>query len=269
MKKFLAVLIVLLIAGCVGFFLGWAQLGVPSGSYGVMRSKTHGLDERLIREGDFRWVWYKLIPTNVTIQVFTLDQIERPFSFQGSLPSGDVYAAFSGFDADFSYEMSGTFSFNIRADSLLSLVSERNLAGQEDLIAYEAGLASDIEAFIRSQLEVISADEGVIASILSSGRSPVLDSAIAEAFPQIENLACRIPAAVFPDFVLYRQTRLIYEDFFAKQREYLSAGLDTDAGKQLDSRFRFDELARYGELLTKYPILLQYLAIENKAAGNP
>ncbi|GHV61166.1 hypothetical protein AGMMS49587_04590 [Spirochaetia bacterium] len=267
MKKFFAGLIILLILGGAGFFLGWAQLTVPSGSYGVLRSKTHGLDERLIREGEFRWVWYKLIPTNVTIQVFTPDRIEKTLTFRGSLPSGDVYAAFSSLNADFSYEVSANVSFNIRADALISLVSEKNLAGQDDLAAFEEGLAADVEAFIRSQLEILGENEGEIQSILGSGRSPALEDAIKRAFPQIENLSCRIPAAIFPDFALYRQSRSIYEDFLAKQREYLSAGIGAEAGKQFDSRFRFDELARYGELLTKYPILLQYLALEDGAAG--
>ncbi|GHT71770.1 hypothetical protein FACS1894110_25330 [Spirochaetia bacterium] len=263
MKKFFAFLVVLLIVGGVGFFFGWAQLGVPSGSYGVMRSKTHGLDQRLIREGEFRWVWYKLIPTNVTIQVFTPNRVEKTFTLRGMLPSGDVYAAFSSLNVDFSYELSADLSFNVRADSLIPLVSEKNLAGQEDLSAFEAGLAADIEAFIPGQMEILASNEGEMASISGSGRSPALEEAIRGAFPQIENLSCRIQAATFPDFALYRQVRGIYEDFLAKQREYLSAGMEGGAEKQLDSRFRFDELARYGELLTKYPILLQYLAIEN------
>jgi hypothetical protein len=262
MKKFFAVLVVLLIIGAAGFFLGWAQLQVPAGSYGVMRSKTHGLDERLIREGEFRWVWYKLIPTNVDIQVFTLGRVEKPFTFRGSLPSGDVYAAFSSLNVDFSYELSGVLSFNIRADALISLVSENAIAGQEDLAAFEESLAADIEAFIRSRLEILGEDEGELKLRVSSGRSPRLEDARKGAFPQIENLSCRLPAAVFPDFVLYRQVRSVYEDFLAKQREYLNAGMDAEAGKQFESRFRYDELARYGELLTKYPILLQYLALK-------
>jgi hypothetical protein len=36
---------------------------------------------------------------------------------------------------------------------------------------------------------------------------------------------------------------------------------------RLSSQLRFDELAKYGELLTKYPILLQYLSIENNQPG--
>ncbi|GHV46247.1 hypothetical protein AGMMS49546_33890 [Spirochaetia bacterium] len=271
MKKFFAVLLVLLIVGGAGFFLGWAQLCLPSGAYGVMRSKTHGLDPHLIREGEFRWVWYKLIPTNVTIQAFTLNRVDKSFTFRGKLPSGDVYAAFSGLRADFSYEVSANISFNINADSLIPLIEEKNIGGEEDLGHIEEDLAADIEAFILGRLEILGEDEGELKSILGAGLSPALEGEIKEAFPQIENLSCRIPKAIYPDFVLYRQVRGVYEDYLAKQREYLSAGMDTEAGKQFDARFRFDELTRYGELLTKYPILLQYLAIRNgePPPGNP
>ncbi|GHV13659.1 hypothetical protein FACS189491_08900 [Spirochaetia bacterium] len=268
MKKFFVFLVVLLILGGAGFFLGWAQLTVPPGSYGVLRSKTHGLDSRLIREGEFRWVWYKLIPTNVTIQLFTPNRIEKTFTFRGNLPSGDVYAAFSSLNADFSYELSANFSFNIDGDALIPLVTEKNLSGQEDLSAYEESLAAEIEAFIRSQLEILEGDEAELKAILNAGSSSRLEDTVKRAFPQARNFSCRIPGAVFPDFVLYRQVRGVYEDFLAKQREYLAAGMEMGVEKQLDSRFRFDELARYGELLTKYPVLLQYLAIEQGTVGS-
>jgi hypothetical protein len=271
MKKFFAVLFVLLIVGAVVFYFGWAQLPVPSGSYGVIRSKTHGLDPNLVRAGEFRWVWYKLIPTNVTIQVYNLNRIDKTLSFRGRLPSGDMYAAavgaFSGLTTDLSYRISEIISFNIKADSLISLIEEKNFTGQEDLEAYEESLASEIEIFTLGLLETLE-DDKELELIIEAGLSPRLENEITEAFPQIENLSCRIPASVFPDFILYRQILEIYEGFLAKQQEYSSGGMDMEAGKQFDSRFRLDELARYGELLTKYPILLQYLTLENGGLGN-
>ncbi|MDR2178508.1 MAG: hypothetical protein LBP20_10790, partial [Treponema sp.] len=102
MKKFFCFLLIIIAAGTV-FFLGWAQLTVPPGSYGVMRSKTHGVDPRLIREGEFRWVWYKLIPTNVGITIFTPRHVERSICLAGTLPLGDAYGSMVGLDTDFSY----------------------------------------------------------------------------------------------------------------------------------------------------------------------
>jgi hypothetical protein len=283
MKKFFAVFLVLLIVGALGFFFGWAQLPVPAGTYGVMRSKTHGLDPNLIREGEVRWVWYKLIPSNVTIEVYSLNRIDRTISFRGRLPSGDAInttgaddaiGAFPGFGTDFAYKISANISFKIKADSLISLIAEKNLAGQEDLELYEESLAAQIEAFILEYLETAQGvsittqgDAGEFKAILGSGLSPRLEDKITEAFPQIGNLSCRVPPSVFPDFILYQQALGAYENFLAKEREYSNGGTGAgaDAAKRLNSRFRLDELARYGELLTKYPILLQYLALESGA----
>jgi hypothetical protein len=266
MKKFFAFLIVLLIVGAAGFFLGWAQLPVKAGSYGVMRSKTHGLDPALIQEGDVRWVWYKLIPANVSIQSYTLQRIDRTVTYRGSLPSAAAYSDFSGLQADFSYEISASISFNIKAGALISLITEKNIADQAGLEAYEALLAAEIEAFTLQRLGILGEDEAELRSILNSGTSPRLENEIRQAYPFIEHFSCHIPAARYPDFALYRQIQGVYEDFLAKQRDYLSAISGSDPERQIDSRFRLDELARYGELLTKYPVLLQYLAL---TAGNP
>jgi hypothetical protein len=263
MKKFFATLIILIILGGLAFFFGWAQLAVPPGAYGVMRSKTHGIDPRLIREGEFRWVWYKLIPTNVDITAYRLNRVEHSFVFQNSLPSGGTYAAFAGISADFSYDLSASLSFTLHPDSLVSLLADFNIGSQEDLDTLEKALAGDIEALVLRQLGLDGENTGAIEEILRSGSSPELEKAIEQQFPAIENVSCLIKTAVFPDFALYRQVRELFEAFLAQQREYLSGSLREKAETRIDSRLRFDELERYGELLTKYPILVQYLAIEN------
>ncbi|MCL2234031.1 MAG: hypothetical protein FWB99_13265, partial [Treponema sp.] len=127
MKKFLLFLLFLTGIGGAGFFFGWAQLTVPPGSYGVLRSKTHGLDTQVIREGEFRWLWYKLIPTNVTVSTYTLGPVTRSIRSSGSLASGQVYAALAGVDADFSWEISGEISFSIRPEALPELTLRENL----------------------------------------------------------------------------------------------------------------------------------------------
>jgi hypothetical protein len=262
MRKFFISLFILLILGGTGFFFGWAQFGVPPGSFGVIRSKTHGLDPQIIREGEFRWVWYKLIPTNASIDIYKPNRIERQTTFKDSLPSGDVYATFTEIRADFSYELDITLSFSISADALVSLISEKNISGQADLEAFEESLARDVEAFILRHLN--APEESEISSILATGSSPALEEAAAKNFPYIENFSCRIGTTGFPDYRLYQQIRAVYEDYVAKQREYLNSSPDKNPETRINFQVRIDELARYGELLTKYPLLLEYLNLEQK-----
>jgi hypothetical protein len=262
MKKFLATLIILFILGGLAFFFGWAQLAVPPGAYGILHSKTHGIDPRLVREGEFRWVWYKLIPTNTDIQVYRLNPVEHTFTVKNTLPSGDAYAAFAGLTADFSYDISATLSFSIRPGALISLAAENNIGSQEDLDRLEKTLAGEIEGFILQNLAPDGENAGDLEEILGGGSSQALEDRITARFPAVENVRCRVKTAVFPDFALYRQARELFDAWLSRQREYLGGGLKEQAEDRIESRLRFDELERYGELLTKYPVLLHYLALE-------
>jgi len=255
MKKFLVTLLILVILAALGLFFGWAQQGVPPDAYGLIRSKTHGLDARLIKPGEFRWVWYKLIPTNTATAVFRLNPVSHEFSARGALPSGRVYAAFAGMEGDFSWEFRAAFSFNLRPESLVPLVAGHNIGDQEELARYERELAADIEAFILRRMNAL---EG----LLKDGENPELERETEGQFPLIENFSLRVKSAQFPDFEQYRQARGLYEAYIALQRDMMSGELREKARNRIESYHRFDELEQYGALLTKYPILLDYLALE-------
>jgi hypothetical protein len=72
-----------------------------------------------------------------------------------------------------------------------------------------------------------------------------------------------VNAAKVPDFALYDSVHLVYQDFLASQRQSLAENIQEAAARNIDTQLRLDELAKYGELLSKYPILLQYPGIEN------
>ena len=261
MKKFILTLFILLVCGGVVFFFGWAQFKVPVGAFGVVRSKTHGVDPRLVRSGEFRWIWYKLIPTNVQIPVFRLDPEHYSININNSLPSGNSYATFAGISADFSWELNASISFSLDPDQLVSLLAERNISSQEELDGYKRDLAERIEAFILRRL-VSGEDSLRVEEILTGGSSADIEREIESQFPYIRDFSFTVKSARFPDFALYRQIRLLYEDFIMKQREYISAALSQKAEDRIDTQLHFGELERYGQLLTQYPVLLEYLALE-------
>jgi hypothetical protein len=269
MKKFFFSFVIILILAGLAFFAGWAQLAVPPGSFGVIHSKTHGLDAELIQEGEFRWIWFKLIPTNVTITVFRLDERRYSFSVKNTLPSAGVYSDFVGIASDFSYELSASLSCSLDEKFLISLIKEHSIDGQDELEAFEEDLSGKIRTFVQGRLSSGDNYTDDLEEILASGRSSALEKDIQKAFPYIKNVSCHINAAVFPDFALYRQIRGLYEDYLEKQREYLSSDMNLNAENHINARLRFDELEKYGELLTKYPILIQYLSIEKGQVTPP
>ncbi|MDR1956793.1 MAG: hypothetical protein LBQ30_08075 [Treponema sp.] len=267
MKKIMAAGIVLILLGGTTFFFGWAQLVVPIGAYGVLRSKTHGIDPKIIQAGGVRWVWYKLIPANVDIQVFTLERVSRSFTIRDALPSGKEYASFAGFNLDFSYAASVALSFTIKPDTLVTLCRDQYIQDQAGLDAFEADLAVQIETFATQRLRIYTQDTEKTEEMVLSGSIACMEADIQKAFPTIENLSCSINTRNFPDISLYQQFRSLYQGYLAKQQEYLQTEQALQPETRMATHIRFDDLVRYGELLTKYPLLLQFIELEHKYAG--
>jgi hypothetical protein len=254
------VIIVLLGLGGAVFFFGWAHQAVPVGSYGVLRTKTHGIDPEIIREGEFRWVWYKLIPANAVISVYSPKRVERSFLISGSLSQAELYGGFASSGADFSYRLDGSFAFRVDPESLPALTESRGIAGQEDLERLETLLAAEIEAFMGRRVNEYLEESETLPGAAFAER---LKQEISTAFPGVNVLDVTMDMAEVPDFALYNSLRLIYEAYLESQQQSLMEAVREAAVRDVSARFRLDELAKYGELLTKYPILLEYLNIEN------
>ena len=265
MKKIIT-LIILLAAGGTVFYLGWAQVSVPVGSYGVLRSKTHGTSNELIRDGKFCWVWYKLIPNNVTITVFTIRENTIPLDFSGVLPSGDTYSTLAGLKTDFSYSFSGSLSYKLKAESLPALSSRENLLSQTELDSCLFRLSKEIENHTRALLWTYGDNEKILKEAGETGSIEALIKALAVSFPDIEILGSTIKMLRYPDFILYNEVRQLYRDYLTAQRTDIRTIMGRMASENIENRRRIDELAGYGELLTKYPVLIQYLTLEKGIA---
>ena len=264
MKKFFFVLLLLLILGGTVFILGWAQLTVPPGSYGVMRTKTHGLETRVIRDGEFLWFWYKAIPTNADVSVFTIKPVKRSIKSSGVLSSGDVYAAIAGLNADFSWEISGEISFSLKPECLPEFTAKESINDDQGLRKAEENLAAKIETLVLQRLKdyANNANGEDIDVIAFAASHPEISGEIESLIPEIENLNCTIQFVRIPDYALYKSLYSLYQEYLARQNAVLSIGVAKEAERKINSRIRMEELTQYGELLTKYPILIQYLNIE-------
>ena len=266
MKKIIILILLLGAAGAI-FYFGWSQASVPVGSYGVIRSKTHGTDSEIIQEGKFRWIWYKLIPANVTIAVFSIQEHTVPFEVSGVLPSGDTYSALAGLQTDFSYSFSGSLAYKLKAESLPELSDRENLVSQEGLDAYLARLSGEIGSQAKTLFWAYGENEKALAEIRETGTIAAFEKTLAAQYPDIEILSCSIKALRYPDYILYNEMRLFYRDYLAAQRAGLGGTVGRMAADNIENQRRIDELSGYGELLTKYPVLIQYLALEKGIAA--
>jgi hypothetical protein len=264
MKKFFSTLFILIILAALGLFFGWAQRGVPPDAYGIVRSKTHGLDTRLVKAGEFRWLWYKLIPTNAETGIFRLNPVNYDFSAYNTLPSGKVYADFAGIGESFSWEIRATFSFSLRPESLIPLIAQNNISAQEDLDRYENNLAEQIDAYILRRINTDDTFYRQIEELLKNGEDTELEQEIERQFLDIARFSFRVKSAQFPDFDLYQQVKKLYEGYIAIQKEIITDELRDKAKNRLEMYHRFEELEQYGALITKFPLLLDFMAQEKR-----
>jgi len=262
MKKFLVFLVILVVLAGTVFFLGWAQFAVPPGSIGVMRSKTNGIDPTVIREGEFRWYWYKVIPTNAVIDIFTIKPVNRTINSSGTLPSGTVYASAAGVSADFSWSVTGEFSFSVKPESLPSLCQKNNISSQEDLAALETSYGNSIETLILNRMNTIAQDKDKMASLVMSGMLPELNQEIINTFPELEKINCVIRTVRYPDYELYQSVRNLYNDYLSRQEKILQNYVLNNADSNMGTRLRMDDLEKIGDLLTRYPVLMQLFAMD-------
>ncbi|GAB1482775.1 hypothetical protein MASR2M78_15910 [Treponema sp.] len=263
MKKLIISFCILLILAAVLFFIGWVQYLVPSGSYGVLSSKTGGVDKRVVQAGEFRWAWERLIPGNAELILFTPKNTETKASISGKLPSAELYAPLIDPSIDFSYQADVAVSYTIKSNALTSLVADEGIRDQEGLDTWLAKKALEIQAFVDGKLLGYAKGADRAASVNDWLRlSDTLQAELEKAFPLLQNLSCTIESARFPDFTLYAEARQLYTDYLERRRSLIAATLAANAEKSARERLRFEELERYAELLEKHPLLIKYLAIE-------
>lgn len=265
MKKLVFVLVVFAAAAAV-FFPGWVQLKVPPGSVGIIRSKTHGVDSRPLVEGEFRWVWYACIPANAAVQSYKLPALNIPVRASGDLPSAAVYAAFAGLKADFSFEIDGTVFCSLKAQALPALIQRLHIEKEDDLSIWERRWTDDIGNFIRQKLWHLAENEAALEEARLKGAVSSLAAELSGAFPDFENWNQSFRTLRFPDFTLYRNLKELYTEYGEAQKKLMGAEIPGAAARLFDTRRRIDELSLYGELLSKHPHLLDYLALEKGIA---
>ena len=113
MKKFIFLLILLLITSGTVFYFGWIRL--PENTQAVVFSSITGYEEKAIKSGSFNWRWQKLIPKTFKLHVFDNSAHISSVVSEGQLPSGKVYSAILTGNPDFTYRIA--FSVNYTIDN--------------------------------------------------------------------------------------------------------------------------------------------------------
>ena len=267
MKKFVFFLIfIILLAGTVLYF-GWVK--VPENSYGVFFSTITGYDKNILETGNFYFRWQKLIPKNSNTYIINNSFRKRDITIKGLLPSGDVYSQVLQGNPNFSYSVSIAVTYSINKDFVKEYVKGKEanaLSDQTGIDNFFNQTDKSIQSLIKNYIEIgfLTNLQGTQSNAnieLNTFSSEMLKEKILANISGIIISELSVIDRYFPDINLYRVAAKQYTEISNdRKRILLEAELKT-ASKDAELARRFETLQKYGELLDKYPILIEYFKI--------
>ncbi|MCP5515246.1 MAG: hypothetical protein H7A26_07265 [Spirochaetales bacterium] len=271
MKKFLFFMFLLAAAAAAVLYFGWVR--VPENNSALFFSSLTGYDNTLMRTGKFHWRWQKLIPGNSKIYFVNTGSRKAEISLKGKLPSADTLsAAFPG-SPDFTWTASLTASYKpddafIR-DFVMNITSGEQLEAvidSEKTKAIHEITDTQIELALRNYIEgsmntIISGSDEIIDPSKDIFSKEAMNAEILEKVENISQLEIEVQNFSFPDLRLYRKIMEQYAEISSIKKQQILDSEIKSAAFETDLEKRLEILEKYGQLLTKYPILLEYLKI--------
>lgn len=262
MKKFILSLIILVIFAGTVFVIGWLEFFIPVGEYGVLISKTGGIDENVIQAGDFNWSWERLIPTNSQIHTFTVPPQTFSSTMSGTLPSAEIYENMLEGDPDFSYRFSIDITMNIKPESLPDFVQRTGGADQASLDEY---LNTQAENIARSAVQFVlenSMDNVDYIIEVSLSETEIIDGIKAsERYPDLHIAAIHINDVKLPDLVMYTHAKNTYTVYQEAVQATLENSAELQGFQAAEDYLELERLSRLGRILADYPLLIEFMAI--------
>ena len=218
MKKFFASFVILAVFSFFIFWVGWAQVKVPPKSYALVVSKTSGVSDKIVKNGEFSWFWQFLLPTNASLVKFNIEPyFSTTKTFSSKLPSADFYKVSTDSAYSFAYNFNFSISMTVTPEDFLELYRENKVTDQESLIKFFDSAADYITQlagnyFIKKHEETPNfrpenvRREDLIRAIQSY-----------KEYPELEIITVSLTSYEMPDISLYNQIRNHFDasEYFA------------------------------------------------------
>lgn len=270
MKKLLFILLIMILIGATGFGFGYVPLRLEPGEQALLFSKTSGWEEDVYQAGQFAWAWQLLIPTNASLYVFEDTVRDVRVESDSLLPSAELYAEYADGQADFRQRFSLRISYRAGASALQTAVPQGLRPGDLDQWYGRRDAQLETQAIRITTLELERFSERADAPPLTADQlSETLLTRLAERNPELEFLSLVVDTLELPDLVLYRAARETYLSVQDARREALVAAAQELAASRAESDQRIENLQRYGEVLSNFPVLLDYLEIAAQSGADP
>jgi hypothetical protein len=270
MKRLLITLVLLAVVAGVVFFFGWVQFQLPPDANGVIFTKTNGWEEAVVAPGEFVWRWQRLLPTNLTLYVFELQPHQTSVALSGSLPSADTFESILGSSASFSYELNLEVVSRIPPEELPRLAETEDLRPEGLDQYYEAFDARITQIATDTVLGLLDEDPEMLSvGTTYSLIADAVDEMLASQLTGIEILSVSPTRIELPDMELYRAARDLSDELITARADALAAAARESAAAQQETERQLLMLERYGEILTRYPVLLEYFQLGRDIESDP
>ncbi|MBO7430334.1 MAG: hypothetical protein J6U56_04910 [Spirochaetia bacterium] len=262
MKKFLFWLIFFIIIAGVVFYFGWIR--VPENNVALGFSTITGYDTAFMESGKINWRWQKLIPKSYILKMYQLETENAEVSVSQALPSGELYASEMTGNPDFSFSVKYAVIYKIKEDSLYGMATSGAL-GDDGLSSFYASVKDKIQNSAASLLgeEMAKAMAGSTFSQkeLEDGVKARIQGQLAD----VDIISFETVEAKLPDIELYKAAKAKYMENMEKKQEIAAQQEKetNDFNAKIDQRIEL--LKKYGELLTQYPILIEYFKSKNES----
>lgn len=269
MKKAIVILVLLILVAGTAFYFGWVQFQLPPGTVGVIFTKTSGWDSDVVEAGQFAWRWEALLPTNLTLYVVDADPVTVGVLRTGSLPSGSLYGGFLEGSPTFEYEVRFDVTYRVAPGELPRLIEEGVIEGSEISVWYDR-MNESIES---RALDLVS-EAMESASEASSGErisrfAESMERRLSAALPEVEVVSVSPRRISVPDMDLYREARNLYFAAMEARRDAIQEAMAATSTTEVLEEARLGTLRRYGEVLSEYPVLLDYFRLGGGEGGDP
>jgi hypothetical protein len=261
MKKFLILFLLLICVSAAGLVVGWTQLWIPHGQYGVMDTKTSALIPTVFEAGHFDWRWERLIPTNAKLYFFSSKAYTDTTTISGTLPSAAIYSAQLENKPDFSYSFTVTTSVRIKPESLVSLMEKNGIRTQEALDALLKQKTADI-AMAAVDFLLFQSQSNPLQTIRSTLNTDAISRKISNDsyFADITLESVMLTNAKMPDIDLYNLAKQSYNEYRAEMGAAIKTAVDSQALSMVRSDVAFERLEKIAELVEKHPALAEIIA---------
>ena len=262
MKKFLFWLFFLIIIAGVVFYFGWIR--VPENSLALGFSTITGYDTAFMESGKLNWRWQKLIPKSYVLKMYQLETESTEVSVSQTLPSGELYASEMAGKPDFSFTVKYAAAYKIKEDSLYGMATS-GVLGEDGLTSFYASVKDKIQNTAASLLGEEMAKALAGSSFSQKALEDGIKTRIQGQFADVDIISFETVEAKFPDIELYKAAKAKYVENMEKKQEIAAKQEKetTDFNTKIDQRIEL--LKKYGELLTQYPILIEYFKSKNES----